>query len=129
MELKEEGIMDKKTVLIVEDNNEIREALKTILETGHGYEVLASPNGASAIATLGFKKPHIDIAILDIVMKGHGGSVKDYLKKNPQYEQVPIIFHTGLTKEGFDNKILEGAHYIHKESGSIEKILEILKIF
>ena len=125
--------MDKKIILIVEDDNELREALKTILEAGCGYKVFDASNGKNAIALLSAKKPHIDAAILDMVMVGHGGTVRDYLKENPQYEQIPIIFHTGLTKEQFDNKILEGAHYVHKEfgkqTGSIAKIIELLKEF
>ncbi|HIE43358.1 MAG TPA: response regulator [Candidatus Omnitrophica bacterium] len=119
--------MDKKVVLVVEDNKELREVLKTILETGYGYEVLEATDGATAIGILTGRKPHIDAAILDIVMKGHGGSVRDYLKKMPQYREVPIIYHTGLSKEQFDNRILEGAYYIQKGEGSIKKIGEILK--
>ena len=119
--------MDKKTIFLVDDNNELREALKIILETTYGYEVIEAFGGANAINILGTRKPHIDAAILDMVMKGHGGSVGDYLKKTPQYKGIPIIYHTGLAKEQFDNRILEGAHYIHKEAGSIKKIGAVLK--
>lgn len=119
--------MDKKIILLVEDNNEVRTALKIIMENRYGYDVLEAPDGASAISILTARKPHIDAAILDIMMKGHGGTVRDHLRKTPQYKEIPIIYHTGLTKEQFDNRILEGAHYIHKEGESIKTIGELLE--
>ena len=119
--------MDKKIVMLVEDSATIRQLVKEVLETACGYEVLEFPNGALAIIKLGEKKPHIDAAVLDIVMMGHGGSVRDYLKKIPQYKEIPIIYHTSLAKVQFDNRILESAHYVQKSAGSIRQIAEILK--
>ena len=119
--------MDKKTVLLADDDNLIRLSLKTILETNYGYEVIEATSGISAVAMLSSKKPHIDAAVLDIVMAGHGGSVGDYLKKTPEYSDVLIIYYSGLDKNQFDNKILEGAIYIHKESGGFKKIGETLQ--
>ena len=118
--------MDKKTILLVEDDNIVRQSLKMVLETRCGYEVIEAANGISALTILSKKKPSIDAAILDIMMEGHGGSVGNYLKKNPQYENILIIYHSGLGKHQFDNKILEGSLFIHKESGSIKKIVETL---
>lgn len=119
--------MIKKTVLLVDDDELIRQSLKAVLETAYGYEVIEARNGASAIAILSARKPHIDAAILDIVMAGHGGSVRDYLRKIPEYKDILIIYYSGLDKNQFDNKILEGTFYIHKETGGIPKIAAILK--
>lgn len=119
--------MDKKIVLLVEDDIIIRQALKIMLENRCGYEVIEAANGVSAIEILSKKKPALDAAILDIMMTGHGGSVGDYLKKDPQYDNTLIIYHTGLNKNQFDNKILEGALYVNKGTDGIKKIEEILK--
>lgn len=119
--------MSKKTILLVEDDDIIRLSLKTILEAIPDYKVIESPNGANALALLSSKKPQIDAAVLDIMMTGHGGSVGDYLKKAPQYDNTLIIYHTGLNKNQFNNKILEGALYVNKGKESINKIAEILK--
>lgn len=119
--------MDKKTILLVDDDSLIRQGLKAVLETEYGYEVIEAPNGASALAILSARKPPIDAAILDIVMAGHGGSVRDYLNKDPQYKDTLIIYYSGLDKNQFDNKILEGAYYVNKEKGGIKQVAELLK--
>jgi CheY-like chemotaxis protein len=120
--------MDKKTILLVEDDIIVRQSLKVMLENSCGYEVIETPNGASAIAILSKQKPAINAAILDIMMiAGHGGSVGDYLKKTPPYDTILIIYYTGLNKTQFDNKILEGALYVNKQTGGLKKIEEILK--
>ena len=119
--------MDKKTILLVDDDNLIRQSLKMILETNYGYEVIEATSGVSAVAILSSKKPHIDAAVLDIVMTGHGGSVGNYLKKTPEYSDTLIIYYSGLDKKQFDNKILEGALYVHKESGSTQQVVSLLE--
>lgn len=119
--------MQKKTVLLVEDDELLRRSLKIVLETSYDFKVIDMPNGMHAIRMLSEKKPHIDAAILDIVMPGHGGSVRDYLRKTPEYRNMLITYYTGLDQEEIDNKILEGAYYINKEKGSVKQVGEILK--
>lgn len=119
--------MDKKTILLIDDDEIIREGLKTVLQKEYGHEVIDFTSGAQAVAEISAQKPHIDAAILDIVMPGHGGSVGDYLKKTPEYKDTLIIYYSGLDKRQFDNKILEGAFYINKEEGSTKQVGEILK--
>ena len=119
--------MDKKTILLVEDSTGVRELVKKVLETDYDYEVVEFCDGASAIRALDAKKAHFDAAVLDIVMMGHGGSVMDYLKKTQEYKEVPIIFHTSLAEEQFDNKLLQGAEYIQKGGGSVDRVGQALK--
>ena len=119
--------MDKKTVFLVEDSTATREALKQLLADFYGYEVVACVDGANAIALLGAKKPHIDAAILDIMMRGHGGAVRDYLRSLPEYRGVHIIYHTSLSKEQVDNRLLEGAHFVEKGKDSIPEIGKLLR--
>jgi CheY-like chemotaxis protein len=119
--------MSKKTILLVDDDRLIRQGLKAALETQYGYEVMEASNGRNAIAMISSKKPHFDAVVLDIVMPGHGGSVRNYLKKNPEYQDTVIIYYSGLDKNQFDNKILEGAFYINKEEGGMQQVAEILK--
>ena len=113
--------------MVVEDMPEVRETIKAVLETTYGYGVIAAPDGANAIAILNARQPDIDAAVLDIMMKGHGGSVKDYLGRKPKYKDVVIVYHTGLDKDQFDNRILQGAYYVQKGGKSIEVIGTLLK--
>ncbi len=123
--------MAEKTILLVEDSQMTREAIKQLLEDVYHFKVLACLDGASAIALLTAKKPHIDGAVLDIMMRGHGGSVRDYLKSLPEYKGIPIIYHTSLTEEQIDSRILVDACYMEKGKDSIrkvgDKLWEILK--
>lgn len=116
----------KKVILLVEDTSEIREAVKLFLEEALGYEVITAVGGALALQMLRKKKPHLDAAVLDIMMMGHGGTVGDFLKK--EYKEIPVIYYTGLTKGQFDNRLLEGAHYVCKgEEGSLKRLGEVLQ--
>ncbi len=119
--------MDKKIVLLVEDTGSVRAALKEAMEKDYNYEVLDFPDGAHATPKIDREKPHIDAAVLDIMMLGHGGTIADQLKRTSQYKEIPIIYHTSLTKEMFDNRLLEGAHYVKKAPDSIQQVGEILK--
>jgi len=119
--------MSKKNILVVEDNKEMRKLIKIVLEKNFGYEVLDLPNGAAAVRLLITEKPDITAAVLDIMMMAHGGVIRDYLTKESKYKYIPIIYHTALSKEQIDERILEGALYIHKESGSIKKVGVVLE--
>ncbi|MCD6521975.1 response regulator [Candidatus Calescamantes bacterium] len=118
--------MKGKRILLVEDNPEIRQVVKTFLEQVLEVEVIEAKDGVEALMLLRNKKPEIHAAILDIMMRSHGGTVRDFLKKNPQYKDVPIIYHTGLEEEQLDKRILEGAYFVHKNGQSMFKLKEIL---
>jgi CheY-like chemotaxis protein len=107
-----------KTVLIVEDSITAREMLRRSLEKDGGYNVIEAPNGSIAYNLLAGKKPQIDAAVLDIMMQGHGGTVRDYLLKTPQYKDVIVIFYTSLDREQVDARVLEGALYVKKEENT-----------
>ena len=57
------------TVLVVEDEETIREVMRRIL-TRHGYQVILAANGAQAIAIAEDLSHTIDLAITDVVMPG-----------------------------------------------------------
>jgi DNA-binding response OmpR family regulator len=119
--------MNKKTVLLVEDDELIRKSLKLILEKEHGYDVIDFPDGPTAIKTISEKEPQIDAAILDIVMHGHGGTVREHLRANPKYEQTFIIYYSGLDENQLDNEILVGAYFVNKDKGSVKQVCKLLK--
>lgn len=60
------------TVLVVEDEEGIREVVRRILGR-HGYEVVVAPTGADAVAIAGDPSRPIDLVITDVVMPGMGG--------------------------------------------------------
>jgi Response regulators consisting of a CheY-like receiver domain and a winged-helix DNA-binding domain len=81
-----------KTVLIIEDNQEIRENTSEILEL-RGLKVITSDNGNAGIAMAINRRP--DIILCDIMMPGLDGyEVIKQLKGNPITAPIPFIYIT-----------------------------------
>ncbi len=81
----------KPTVLIVDDDNLVRETLRFVLEDV-GYEVCSASQAMDALALL--EREPIDIVLSDIFMPGMNGF--DLLKQIRQRApQVPVILITG----------------------------------
>lgn len=79
----------KKSIYIADDEQNIREAIKTFLESD-GYEVTAFENGDLLLDN--FKKAACDLIILDIMMPGSSGfTVCQEIRK---LSTVPIIMLT-----------------------------------
>ena len=66
----------KKTILIVDDEEDIRETVKTIMEK-EGYRVLVAVNGDDCLKQLKTEKP--DLILMDIMMPGT--PVREVVKK------------------------------------------------
>lgn len=81
-----------KKVLIIEDNNDIRENIVEILELA-GYTVFAASNGKTGVDLALKNIP--DIVLCDIMMPELDGyGVLYMLNKNPQMAAIPFIFLT-----------------------------------
>lgn len=76
-----------KTILIIDDEAEIRELL-TIYLTNHGYATITAGNGAEAMTIL--QENPIDLVIADIMMPQMDGL--ELLKKTRQNSQIPFLF-------------------------------------
>lgn len=90
-----------KRILIVDDEETLREGLLTYLEL-EGYEADAAADASEALK----KKPeNYDLLLLDIMMDGMSGiELADLLKRNPQTADIPIIFLTA--KDSDDDMVL-----------------------
>ncbi|RJP55397.1 MAG: response regulator, partial [Deltaproteobacteria bacterium] len=81
-----------KTVLIVDDEPDIRLFLKTVLEDA-GFNVMTANNGKHALERIKECKP--DLISLDLVMPKMGGvKLLSYLQKNPEWAKIPFIVVT-----------------------------------
>ncbi|MGE6354895.1 response regulator [Flavobacterium sp. NPDC079362] len=79
-------------ILIIEDNDNIRENVVEILELS-GYEVFEANNGKTGVEIALKMKP--DIVLCDIMMPELDGyGVLHILQKNPETQTIPIIFLT-----------------------------------
>ncbi|GAB3020717.1 response regulator [Spirosoma pulveris] len=94
-----------KTILLIEDNEDIRENTAEILELT-GYIVDTAENGKLGVEKALAKKP--DLVICDIMMPvldGYG--VLHIFNKNPQLSGVPFIFLTAKTERNDLRKGME----------------------
>lgn len=83
-----------KKILIVEDEQEIRELLSNYL-TNEGYEVSMAGDGVEAISL--FSKYSYDLVILDIMIpKIDGYGVCEVIKKQ---SDIPVVFLSALNDE------------------------------
>jgi two-component system CheB/CheR fusion protein len=89
-------------VVIVEDQDDTREMLRVLLESG-GHVVLEESNGKAAVDTI--EREHPDVALIDIglpVMNGY--EVARRLRSNPVLDDVMLVALTGY---GTDHDVAE----------------------
>ena len=81
-------------ILIVDDEEAMRYALRTHLET-LGYEVAEAINGLEALKAIA--KRHPDLVILDIIMRPVSGwEVLKLLHDNPETRDIRVLMLTAL---------------------------------
>lgn len=84
------------TILVAEDDTEMRQLITDILESG-GYVVIGTENGESAVETYASRKYKIDLVILDMVMPKMGGS--DAFRKLKEIDpDVQVLLSSGYTQ-------------------------------
>ena len=87
--------MNKKKTIIIEDEEDLSELMKSILEKTGRYEVLTAFNGMSGKKLCEETLP--DLVFLDFVMpKMKGDEVLEFLKKNEHTKKIPVILMSGL---------------------------------
>jgi CheY-like chemotaxis protein len=88
---------EKKTILIVDDEPDVRTYLSTLFEDS-GYATVMAQDGNEALSRVKEKAP--DLVTLDITMPNKSG-VKFYreMKESAEWRTVPIIIVTGVSGE------------------------------
>jgi len=95
----------QKSVLIIEDNNDIRENIAEILDLA-GYKTYTAENGKRGVELAIREKPAI--IICDIMMPELDGyGVLHLLKKNSETQFIPFIFLTAKTERSDFRKGME----------------------
>lgn len=86
-----------KTILIIEDNQEVRENTAEILELAN-YKVITAENGKIGVELA--KAEHPDLIICDVMMPELDGfGVLHVLTKNSETASIPFIFLTAKTEK------------------------------
>ena len=116
--------MNKRKILIVEDDNFVAEVYSTkLLEMG--YDVRIAQNGEEGMSLIEKEKP--DLVLLDIIMPVMGGiEMLETLKKNPSWEDIPVILLTNVGEKDSIQKVhqLGVADYLIKSHFTPAEVIE-----
>lgn len=89
--------MDKKKILLVDDEKDLVKIVKFRLEA-NDYEVITACDGQEALEKARGEKP--DLIILDLMLpKMDGYKVCGLLKKDSRFMRIPIIMFTAKAQE------------------------------
>jgi DNA-binding response OmpR family regulator len=130
VEFEGRKLMDKKRILIVDDEEDILIVLKFRLEANN-YEVLTASSGQEGLNKARTEKP--DLIILDLMLpKLDGYKVCRMLKFDESYKAIPIIMFTARVQQKDEElgKEMGADAYVTKPFEPeilLEKIRQLLK--
>jgi CheY-like chemotaxis protein len=87
--------LDPIKLLLVDDNDDVREITALLLRDG-GYEVIQASSGTDALAALD-ADPAIDLLIVDFAMPGMSG-VKLLEQARARSPRIKVVFITGYVE-------------------------------
>ena len=118
------------TILLVEDNEQVRDLTHSILKR-QAYTVLVAENGAEALAILESHEGPVDILLTDVVMPAMNG--KDLFSRVAEkYPDMRVLYMSGYTENVIAHQgvLDEGVQFIQKPftvQGLIAKVREVLE--
>ena len=97
---------EKKTILIVEDNELNMKLFRDLLQA-HGLNTVETRDGTQALDLARQHKP--DLILMDIQLPQISGlDVTRMLKKDEELKSIPVIAVTAFAMKGDEEKIREG---------------------
>jgi CheY-like chemotaxis protein len=115
----------RETVLLAEDDVEVRRLTKTVLEE-FGYTVIAASNGGDAVDRFEENSEEVRLIILDMIMPGKTGkeAYDEIIKIKPD---IRVLFTSGYTKyKGFFEDGLDIIMKPNTPAELLRKIREVL---
>jgi DNA-binding response OmpR family regulator len=110
---------DREAILLVEDEDELRDVLTDILED-EGYDVIPASNGKQARDYLDTARP--SVIILDLMLPiMNGWEYLRALRSDERFASIPVLVTTGV-----DRDRPPGASAILKKPYSVGELVEIL---
>jgi len=116
--------MEQAKIVIVDDDQDIRDSLQAILESRQ-YTVLTAANKTEGMEKIRAEKP--DLTMLDVMMETwqDGFEMARELRKDPNFKDMPILMLTGVKdKTGIDFKSSAGDPTWLPVDGYLEKPVE-----
>ncbi|MBI2174404.1 MAG: response regulator [Candidatus Omnitrophica bacterium] len=87
--------MDKKRILLIDDEETFTRTMKSYLDRTGCYEVRVENSGRQGLAAAKVFRP--DLILLDVIMPDQDGSaLAQELALDPQTKHIPVIFLTAV---------------------------------
>jgi DNA-binding response OmpR family regulator len=118
--------MEKSKILIVDDDPNLKLALKIRLRANH-YETVQASDGYSAIAVA--QKEHPDLIILDLGLPaGDGFVVLKYLQDSDRLSSIPVIVLTARDPQYNEEKAMQaGATAFFQKPADNNELLAVIR--
>jgi CheY-like chemotaxis protein len=116
----------QQTILVVEDDHQLRKALVITLQE-QGYKVISAHHGEAGLKLALSEQPNL--LILDVLMpKLNGHELLKQLRKHPSGRHIPVIV---LTNDASPESIREATDsgapaYFSKASTSLSEIIDVV---
>jgi CheY-like chemotaxis protein len=111
------------TVLLVEDEEELRDTMREALEL-NGYVVVAACDGQEALEELD-RIEHVCLVLLDLVMpRMNGWDFFAKMRERDALTDVPVIVHSSAPK-----RAPEGVTRVLAKPLALEKLLGVVREF
>ncbi|MBU1007190.1 MAG: response regulator [Candidatus Omnitrophica bacterium] len=118
--------MDKKRVLVVDDDPDILKMLKLRIES-EGFEFMGAQNGEEMLEAIKIKKP--DVILLDVMLpKMDGYTALREMRKEEEYKEIPVIILTAKEKKKvWDLFALEGVSLFVEKPFDARELLQKIR--
>ena len=98
--------MTQRRILLVEDEDDIREVAQASLELGAGWEVLTAESGVRALDIARAERP--DAILLDVMMpEMDGPTTLERLRREPELRDIPVVFLTAKVQPADRSRLSE----------------------
>lgn len=122
----EQHEIEKKAIVVVEDNVPIADLIKETLNAEPDYQAVVVNNGAQAIEVI--KSVQASLILLDVGLPGLSGiEIYDILQADPTMREVPVVFLTAQTEaRSFRDRQFP---YVIAKPFTLDQLLEMVAQF
>ena len=120
--------MNKKNVLIIDDEEDFCKLVKKNLEKTGEFQVYIAINGEDGIKLVRGIKP--DLILLDIIMPGMDGTdVASLIRNDKDMKNIPIVFLTAIVREeeASSHASSTGGHSLLAKTVTVGELIACIK--
>jgi CheY-like chemotaxis protein len=117
---------DMRTILVVEDYEDVRGMLKILLES-EDFHVLEAATGAEAITAVKNRRP--DVILMDLALPGFDGfETIRRIRKIDGFQNTPIIILTAYSGQSiYETARRAGTNYLMAKPIDFDELADLLK--